>query len=166
MKRIVVIDLDNCMFDTHGTEGPSGQLYHEVKAVIEEMADKHMLVLLTALEGKDPVEERKRQWKKILPCNIVHHFQMVMIVPEAQKKFTMMEALKRIPDILSSSLAATTVVVGDRLDVEIMHANHLGYISVHVRRGKYKNVEPSSGSEKPMYTIKDLRDLPQICDGE
>ena len=149
-RHTIIIDLDNCMFDTHGTEGPKGCFYPEVREVIASIADKHKLVLLTFSNN------RSRQWEKIMSGDVAHFFWMIDIVEEGAGKFPVMDALKRIPSPHGSK---SIIVVGDRLDQEILHANVLGYTSVRVRRGKYRTLEPKSQYQAPEHTITNFREL-------
>jgi FMN phosphatase YigB (HAD superfamily) len=156
MKHILVFDWDNCMFDSHGIDGPVA-LYPEVYDVVTDLATRHMLVLLTA-------GERPNQWDKILQTDIVRNFNHVMIVTEkGHKKFTMLEVLRRIPEVTSSN--NEVIVCGDRIDLEIKFANELGYTSVRMRRGKYKGDAPRLKDEEPDHTVYNFLELRAICDG-
>jgi FMN phosphatase YigB (HAD superfamily) len=153
--KILVFDLDNCMYDSHGIDGPV-ELYPDVRDVVVDLAKRHMLVLLTA-------GDHEVQWDKILKSDIVKNFRHVMIVPEkGEKKFTMLEVLRRLPEVVLPE--HKVIVIGDRIDLEIKYANELKYTSVRVRRGKYRDDEPKTKAEEPDKTIYSFQELPPICD--
>lgn len=54
------------------------------------------------------------------------------------------------------------VMVGDNVKTDIAGANKLGMVSVWIRRGIFKNVEPDNPIEIPNYTITDLNELISI----
>ncbi len=53
------------------------------------------------------------------------------------------------------------LVVGDRVDKDVFHANKLGCISVKIERmdGRYSDIKPTSNPERPRFVIKDLKEL-------
>ena len=54
------------------------------------------------------------------------------------------------------------VMVGDNVKTDIAGANKIGMISIWIRRGIFKNVEPDSQLETPNYTIYTLNELIDI----
>ena len=54
------------------------------------------------------------------------------------------------------------VMVGDNVKTDIAGANKIGMISIWIRRGIFKNVEPDSQLEAPNYTIYTLNELIDI----
>jgi FMN phosphatase YigB (HAD superfamily) len=54
-----------------------------------------------------------------------------------------------------------SVMVGDRIDKDIIPAKMIGMKTVRVRTGMHRNQEPRIPEEKPEATIDDLRDLPE-----
>lgn len=57
-----------------------------------------------------------------------------------------------------------TLVIGDRLDKDIMHANKLGCVSVRLIRhgGRYANFVGTKSTEKPKFTIFSLNEVPKL----
>ena len=63
----------------------------------------------------------------------------------------------------SGCAAQSAVMVGDRLDNDILPANELGLVTVRVKQGFAKNQIPPSDSYKPTYEVNNLTgilDLP------
>jgi FMN phosphatase YigB (HAD superfamily) len=148
MIHHIVFDLDGVIYNTHGSQRP----YHESRAVLEALARNHLLSLVTA--GVVSL-----QWKKLRQCGFESCFQAIIIVHDASDKLAAIRGLLRTYPTIP---AAKTFVVGDRVDVEIVSANHLGCKSVCVKRGKYKNLHPKNPDEHPQYTIKRLTELLEI----
>ena len=55
--------------------------------------------------------------------------------------------------------AHNAVMVGDRLDNDILPANELGFTTVHIKQGFAKNQIPPSDSYKPTYAVNNLTEL-------
>ncbi len=87
------------------------------------------------------------------------------------------DEMKPNPYLLKMALAyfgvepENTILVGDRLDVDVFGANRLGIKSVHCRQGKYSGQTPEGLAEKlgvdsslltPSYTIETIRELPGL----
>jgi FMN phosphatase YigB (HAD superfamily) len=49
------------------------------------------------------------------------------------------------------------IMVGDRLDIDILPANLLGMKTIRTTNSLFKLQEPMSGSECPRYTVSNLR---------
>lgn len=54
------------------------------------------------------------------------------------------------------------IMVGDRLDIDIMPANELGMITIRTLDSLYKIQTPINKNENPKFTIKSLNELPQL----
>jgi HAD superfamily hydrolase (TIGR01549 family) len=60
--------------------------------------------------------------------------------------------------------ADEAVMVGDRIDNDIVPAKSIGMRTVRVRQGLARKQEPRAASEQPNVTIRRLRDLPAVLD--
>ncbi len=79
-----------------------------------------------------------------------------------KNKFTP-EPLKDVLKKLNAT-PKSTLVIGDRIDKDIVHANQLGCLSVKLERkkGRYTHQTALSNLEKPDYTIQTLKQLIKI----
>lgn len=102
----------------------------------------------------------RRERKIIKRFGLIKYFSAVAISEEiGQNKFSdlpLKTALKVI-----GSRPWETMVVGDRIDKDIIHANKLGCVSVKLERhgGRYANHHHQKTIEKPKYAIANLKEL-------
>jgi HAD superfamily hydrolase (TIGR01549 family) len=54
------------------------------------------------------------------------------------------------------------IMVGDRLDTDILPANLLGMTTVRTTNSLFKLQEPMSGFERPRYTVSSLSEIPYV----
>ncbi len=54
------------------------------------------------------------------------------------------------------------IMVGDRLDIDILPANELGMKTIRTLNSLYKVQRPNNKNEKPLFTINSLTELPNI----
>ena len=54
------------------------------------------------------------------------------------------------------------IMVGDRLDTDILPANLLGMTTIRTTNSLFKLQEPMSGFERPRYTISSLSEIPYV----
>lgn len=55
--------------------------------------------------------------------------------------------------------AHNAVMIGDRLDNDILPANELGFTTVHIKQGFAKNQIPPTDSYKPTYEVNNLTEI-------
>ena len=102
----------------------------------------------------------RRERKIIKKLGLIKYFSAVAISEEiGQNKFSdlpLKAALKAV-----GSRPQETIVVGDRIDKDIIHANKLGCVSVKLERhgGRYTNRHHQKPIEKPKYAIANLKEL-------
>lgn len=72
------------------------------------------------------------------------------------------------PKIFSIALNAAgcrpenAVMIGDRLDNDILPAGRLGFKTVWIRQGMFKDLDPSALGANPDYTVSNLKELLKI----
>jgi putative hydrolase of the HAD superfamily len=62
----------------------------------------------------------------------------------------------------SNSNINCCIMVGDRLDIDILPANELGMKTIRTLDSLYKIQEPVNKKETPLFTIHSLSELPEI----
>ncbi len=149
--KLVIIDLDGCLFDTHD----SGGLYPDVPEALDLVCRTCTVILLTA--GNEDA-----QFAKLEGCGIRDSFNDIVVVKTGRDKA---DALKGIVAEYSHR-KPSVFVVGDRVDLEIFFGNQLGLTTVRIRRpgGKYSEVLPRKGHEHPVHEIDSLPELVEILD--
>ena len=62
----------------------------------------------------------------------------------------------------SNSNVDNCIMVGDRLDIDILPANELGMKTIRTMDSLYKIQEPVNKKETPLFTINSLSELPEV----
>lgn len=62
----------------------------------------------------------------------------------------------------SNSNVDSCIMVGDRLDIDILPANELGMKTIRTMDSLYKIQEPVNKKETPLFTINSLSELPEV----
>lgn len=62
----------------------------------------------------------------------------------------------------SNSNVDSCIMVGDRLDIDILPANELGMKTIRTMDSLYKIQEPVDKKETPLFTINSLSELPEV----
>lgn len=102
-----------------------------------------------------------KQWEKLIRLGLQHFFHTVIISGEIRREK---------PDIGMFRLAARevgclpkeVVMVGDRLDRDILGANKAGMTTIQVVKGKYGSQTPKSEEHNPDYVISGLKEILRI----
>jgi|Deesub1362B_J571_1020462.scaffolds.fasta_scaffold01109_12 putative hydrolase of the HAD superfamily len=102
-----------------------------------------------------------KQWEKLINLGLHHFFDVVVTSEEVgyEKPET------KIFEVAVRRLGVNgeeCVMVGDRIDTDILGGKASGMKTVWVRRGKYSGVEPKSEEEKPDAIISELVELPGV----
>jgi len=150
MKKHLIFDLDGTLFDPHDLRRP----YPEVGEIIRTLTHSHTLSLLTV--GTPSV-----QWEKLKACNLIGCFKAIVIISKPEDKKNAIEALA---SVYKTESPRSTIVIGDRIDLEVAYANELGYTSVRIWRGKHAAMVPTTRLERPKHTIKSLVELPLLLE--
>lgn len=125
-------------------------LYGDTRLVLEKLSQKFKLGIIANQSGD--LIERLRGW------NIDKYFSTVVssadygISKPDERLFTI--ALKK-----SGCPAHSAVMVGDRLDNDILPANKLGFQTVHIKQGFAKDQIAPSTLYKPTYEVNNLTEL-------
>jgi putative hydrolase of the HAD superfamily len=93
------------------------------------------------------------QYRKLNSLGISELFDRIIICSTGEEK---RDALQ---EILRSYPEDNIWVIGDRRDSEIRYGNELGFKTVLLRSGKYKDLEAKDILEMPDYEIKEFKEF-------
>ncbi len=129
-------------------------LYPDARVCIQYLK-KHNIKLAVVIDGT-----RRRERAILKRLKLDRAFDAIIISEEVgSNKFSslpLQRAIKRL-----GIPTRETLVVGDRIDKDIVHANRLGCISVKLERhaGRYTSARARKAIEQPQYVIHGLREL-------
>ncbi len=102
-----------------------------------------------------------KQWEKLIGLGIHHLFDTVATSGEHGFK----KPEKEIFDFAMENLGVRpgeSIMVGDRLDTDILGGNRAGMTTVRLRRGKYADREPAGEEQRPDHEISALSEILEI----
>jgi len=102
-----------------------------------------------------------KQWEKLIGLGLYHLFDIAITSEEV--KFE--KPSEKIFDIAIKKLGLLPeecVMVGDRIDIDMIGAKLAGMKTIRIMKGKYSNIEPKSEEETPDYEIKEFEELLEI----
>lgn len=149
MRNIIIFDLDDTIFprlNDNYTEKDLSKI-------------KPYFGVINVLENKDYIKilvtkgDRDFQLKKIENLNIKKYFDNIYITSNIIGKLEFFKKIKE--DYLNSNF----FVIGDRIDLEIKYGNMLGFKTILLKKGKYKNKKPKDLLEIPMIVINEMKEL-------
>ncbi len=161
MKKIVIFDLDDTLFDSTRQQLNDSwdnfdfiTLFPGVIHLLDVLKSNNiMLALITT--GND-----KMQNKKILTLKIASYFDTIVVCEQPEEKLTAFE------QILKANLSIDTkdiFIVGDRIDREIMYGNMLGCTTIRVcGGGKWDVLVPKNELQYPLFSIQHINDSSSI----
>lgn len=126
------------------------ELYADARPVLEKLSKRFSLGIIANQSGD--LAERLIKWQ------IDKYFSTVISSDDFgfskpdERLFT--AALER-----SGCKACNAVMVGDRLDNDILPANRLGFQTVRIKQGFAKAQTPPSALYKPTYEVNNLKEL-------
>lgn len=135
----IIFDYNRTIFDPETNE-----LYPGVFELLRYLQPNHELFLVSRNEP-----DRLKRFETFGLTNI---FKKVYFVPEKN-----LELFKKI-----SNNEKNTFVIGDSLNDEIKIGNTLGFLTIRIKQGKFKDVKPTSTDEIPNFelnNIESIRDL-------
>lgn len=93
--------------------------------------------------------------------NLDKYFKIVCLSEDIGFKKPHHEIFKKAL-VDSNSNIENCIMVGDRLDIDILPANELGMKTIRTLDSLYKIQKPKNKKEKPLFTINSLGELPKI----
>lgn len=158
--KLVVFDLDDTLFDT------SGQLDETYKAIDQIVLFPGAEQLLKHLHSRGvntaivSVGNRHIQLKKIRILRLRALIDAVHIcrLPEGKLSLFTRCCCK------FNAEPRETLVVGDRIDQEIMYGKKFGCVTVRVLQGKRSNLAPSDESQEADFSIRSIGELSAVIE--
>jgi len=97
---------------------------------------------------------RENRREQIFQLGLDRYFDKILIIKGDKKE-------KHFQECLSSMCLSSpeVVVIGDRVESEILIANRLGMLTIWFQRGKFANVLPKNKFQKPDYVITNLEEI-------
>jgi putative hydrolase of the HAD superfamily len=154
--NVVIFDLDDTLFDRCGqldetyANLPNIKPFPETKKVLLAPGFKKALV-----SRGDPVIQQK----KIDVLGIRAFFDDIFVCNTVEEKKELFEKIAR----KHKAKKGEVFIVGDRIDSEIRYGNMLGFVTILLKHGKYKDLKPKDEFEVPTFTIQNLKQVVDIC---
>jgi HAD superfamily phosphatase (TIGR01668 family) len=149
MIAAVIFDFGRTLYDSETEE-----LYPEALPLLEKLQERGLKMALVS-RTQDP--ERRREDLKRL--GIDNYFKAIEVFPAHQAK-----EFDKVFSDLGGVSPEECLVVGDRIQSEILEGNRAGCITAWIKQGKFIDEEPRSGEEQPDYTIHSLMEVLSILD--
>jgi putative hydrolase of the HAD superfamily len=99
-----------------------------------------------------------KQWEKLIGLGIHHLFDVVATSEEQGVEKPQKEIFLFAVEKLGIS-PVDCMIVGDRLDTDILGGNIAGMKTVHLKKGKYGRASPSSEGESPDLEIDEFSEI-------
>lgn len=128
-------------------------LYDDTRYVLEQLSKRFDLGVIANQSGG--LTERLRAWGIDKYLKVVISSSDFGFGKPDERLFT--AALEQ-----SGYAANSAVMVGDRLDNDILPANKLGFTTVHIKQGFAKNQVPPSELYKPDFAVNSLTELLEL----
>ncbi len=135
----IIFDYNRTIFDPE-----TDNLYLGVLELLQKLSAKYELFLISRNEP-----ERKRRFEEL---NIKNYFQKILFVNGKSRK--VFEGI--------SGDTKNVIVVGDSISDEIKIGNQLGFVTIHLKKGKFSTEIPKNKYEFAKFEITDINELESI----
>ncbi len=124
-----------------------------VREMLVQLQQNYALFLLTS--GIPEAQQRKISALQFEP-----YFRELLYAPlhEERAKYRAIEALVQRYDYAFCE----TVVIGDRINNEIVAGNQLGCYTIWIQQGECLGILPETPEEEPHFSTSDILDVPQL----
>lgn len=126
----------------------------ETRDTLKTLSAKYPLFLVTA--GSRPTQKRKVEL-----LEIGAYFKHCFFI-ETRRKERKREAFYKIEHTIES-VPERLLSIGNRLDLEIAESKELGLKTCHILKGEYSHLAPRCSLEIPDYTIREIKEITNIC---
>lgn len=124
-----------------------------VHEMLAQLQTEHDLFLVTS-------GYQKPQQKKVEVLGIGDYFREICYVPVEQADGKR-EAFKYLQNKYGCDFERM-IIIGDRINNEIVHGNYLGCTTVWVRHGECAHILPEGPHEEPNLTLEAIHHLPEL----
>lgn len=153
--------VDEALLTYNRDDVPAIKAYPDATSTLDTLSDQGLILSLVT-SGR-----RSRQFSKVDRLALSAYFEADrnIFIHEPDKSHPHKD--KQLREALASAglLAEETLSVGDKLDSDIRIGNQLGLITVRIRKGRQRHIEPTDPAEEPAYDIRDLGELIPIILG-
>ena len=163
MKRLklAVFDLDDTLFDTSGQLDESYERIEDITLfpLVTELLQKirsQGVNLAIVSTGNHLIQD-----KKVEVLRLRQFVDVVYICALPEEKLTL---FRRCLNEFAAE-PCETLIVGDRIDREILFGRMLGCVTVRVLQGKHSHMIPRTQDEVADYTIKGIAALTEVLSG-
>jgi len=149
---LLIFDLDDTLFKRLPDHYSEEQL-RNIQAFegVYELLNRKDIIKVLVTKG-----DSSQQQKKIHHLKISSWFDRIMFCStDLEKKECFLQAHHQFPH-------QKVYVIGDRIDSEIRWGKELGFSTIHLRQGKYKDLLPRDQWEIPDYEITSFKELATI----
>lgn len=167
--KLVIFDLDDTLFDTTGQLRDSHNGLDSITPfpgtipLLTAIKEKEIpMVLVSSFKSSLGTGDENVQNKKIDLLGIRRFFNSIALGAGGPEKFA---AFKNIVEHAGIEDRKQILVVGDRIDSEIMYGNMLGCTTVRLMHGKRKHLIPETPFQEPAHSIYSIGELLKVIEG-
>ena len=139
----------------HETKAKELKIFDGVYEILKDLKEKgYILILMT----NGPLV---KQWDKIERLKLDETFKDYFVSDNQNQSIT--------KDIIFGHIlskynveAKDALVIGDRLDTDIISANKLNIKNIRILQGKYANLMPKCKEEEPSYTVNHISEIVKL----
>ncbi len=154
---LIIFDLDDTLYDCHTTfpEGKDEAKINTIKPYpgVKEILQRQDRIKILVTKGEESWQRRKLAILELTP----YFNEIIICATEQEKKDAFHTVRQKFPQ-------EKIIIVGDRIDAEIRYGNELCFITILLRRGKYKQLKAQEEMEMPTYQITDFTQLRQVLE--
>jgi HAD superfamily hydrolase (TIGR01549 family) len=125
-------------------------------------AEKTLTVLSKQFDLGIIANQTKDIVRLLEDTNISRFFKVKVISSEVGIEKPDPRIFQLAMDLAEASCPKDCIMVGDRLDTDILPANVLGMKTIRTTNSLFKLQEPMSGLERPTYTVGSLSEIPYV----
>ena len=140
-------NITNIIFDWKGTLYNSADkcLIEGATELLELFQNYNIPIHLIGKGGQDMYQE-------VIRLEVEKYFGTILFVDEAKN-------IKHFEDLVNKTNSKLTLVIGDRIQSEIIVGKVLGTTTIWIQNGKFADQIPKNESEQPDFVVNNLIEL-------